>query len=237
MPQDRVTTAERAATRGVDAHPPERDGDTTRGHPHGPQAPTPRRTVATQRSREWTHRRVLARPGRRTPRLSGLSPSRRECAGGRGMRTQRGYSHPRTDARRGPSLQKGTIRQRGHTHWGRKRRPHPQRTGTPTHADTPRAPQLATRGDAHTPTLTTHPRRGCGGPLSPGISAAARQGDTSGSPAARQMCTHRGPPPASLGRGPPPPPPPRALHVSQRAGGSGRQRRRRAYHVGSSAHA
>uniref|UniRef100_A0A673SMA4 PIG-P domain-containing protein n=2 Tax=Suricata suricatta TaxID=37032 RepID=A0A673SMA4_SURSU len=217
----------RSRERGTRTPLPERDGDTIGDHPHGREAPTatPRITSATQRSQEWTHRRVPARPGRGTSHLSGLSPSGRECAGGRGMRTQRGYSHPRTDARGDPSLQKGNIRQRGHTHQCRQRRPHPQRTGTPTHADTPRAPQRATRGDAHTPTLTTHPRRGCGGPLSPGISAAARQGDTSGSPTARQMFTHRGPQPASLGRAPPTPTStPPALHVSQRVGRSGQER-------------
>lgn len=157
MPQDGVTTAERAATRAGDAHPPERDGDTIGGHPHGAEAPTPRRTSATQRSQEWAHRRVLARPDRGTPRLSGLSPSGRECAGGRGMRTQRGYSHPRTDARRGTSSQKGNIRQRGHTHWADKgghtpahRHPDPRRhtTGTTT-SDAGRRAHTHTH---HTPT-------------------------------------------------------------------------------------
>lgn len=83
---------------------PERDGDTKGGHPHGPEAPTQSpKTVATQRSWEWTHRRVPARPDPGTPRLLGVSPSRLECAGARGTRTQRGYSHPRTDAPKGPS--------------------------------------------------------------------------------------------------------------------------------------
>ena len=104
MLQDGVTTAEGAETRTGDARPPERDGDTKGGHPHGPEAPTQSpKTVATQRSWEWTHRRVPALPDRGTPRLLGVSPSRLECAGGRGMRIQRGYSHPRTDAPRGPS--------------------------------------------------------------------------------------------------------------------------------------
>ena len=102
--QEGDTTAEGAETRAVDARPPERDGDTKGGHPHGPEAPTQSpKTVATQRCWEWTHRRVPARPDQGTPRLLGVLPSRLECAGGRGMRIQRGYSHPRTDAPRGPS--------------------------------------------------------------------------------------------------------------------------------------
>ena len=104
MLQDGVTTAEGAETRTGDARPPERDGDTKGGHPHGPEAPTQSpKTVATQRSWEWTHRRMPARPDRGTPRLLGVSPSRLECTGGRGMRIGRGYSHPRTDATRDPS--------------------------------------------------------------------------------------------------------------------------------------
>lgn len=220
----------RPRERGTRTPTPERDGDTMGGHPHAPEAPTPR-TSATQRSREWTHRRVAEGP----LAYRGCHPPDGNARAAGGCAHKGATPTLAQTPRRDPSSQKGNIRQRGHTHWGRQRRSHPQRTGTPTHADTPRAPQTTTRGDAHTPTLTTHPRRGCGGPLSPGISAAARQGDTSGSPAARQMCTHRGPQPASLGRGPPPPP--RALHVSLRAGRSGRQRRRQARHVGSSAHA
>ena len=105
MLQDGVTTAEGAETRTGDARPPERNGDTKGGATHtGQRHPRSRQKRSRhKRSWEWTHRRMPARPDRGTPRLLGVSPSRLECAGGRGMRIQRGYSHPRTDAPRGPS--------------------------------------------------------------------------------------------------------------------------------------
>uniref|UniRef100_A0A8C0RTV8 Phosphatidylinositol glycan anchor biosynthesis class P n=6 Tax=Canidae TaxID=9608 RepID=A0A8C0RTV8_CANLF len=204
-----------------------RGADTQRAPPPPElEAPPPRpRTGATQRK---PHAGACPQPGPGPRGLQGCRPPDESAGGGAGDARTKGPLPPSPrGGGGGPSSPKGAVRQRGHTPWVRQERPHPQRPRTPTHADTPRAPQRAT------PTLTTHPRRGCAGPLSPGISAAARQGDTSGSPAARQMCTHRGPPPASLGRGPPPTPPPRALHVSRRAGGSGRRRGRQARHVGS----
>lgn len=207
---------------------PRRGSDTKGGPTHAAWGAAAGKNRRTQKGARRGH------TGWGTSRLAGASrrsdPGEDARAAGRCAHKGATSTVARTDPRRGPGLQKGDPSQRGHTHWGRQRRPHPQRTGSPTHADTPRAPQRATRGDAHTPTLTTHPRRGCGGPRSPGISAAARQGDTSGSPAARQVCTHRGPPPASLGRGQPPPP--RALHVRQTAAGSWRRRGRPARHVG-----
>lgn len=87
-----------------------------------------------------------------TLRLTGMTPSGPRCTGGKRMRTQRRYLHSHTDTLRDPRLQKGDTGQKEHTHWGRERRPPlPPQTLTPTHADTPRAPQRTTHTHPHSP--------------------------------------------------------------------------------------
>lgn len=110
--------------------------------------------------------------------------------------------------------------------------------GTPNKGNTPTGARAATpprragarrdaRRRAHPHSPHTHGGR-CGAPRCPGISAVAGRADASRSPAARRVCTHPGPQPASLGRGLLTPP---ALHVNQSRRASAQPLQRRAGHV------
>lgn len=110
--------------------------------------------------------------------------------------------------------------------------------GTPDKGNTPTGARAATpprragarrdaRPRAHPHSPHTHGGR-CGAPRCPGISAAAGRADASVSPAARRVCTHPGPQPASLRHGLPTPP---ALYVNQTRRASSQPLRRRAGHV------
>lgn len=108
----------------------------------------------------------------------------------------------------------------------------PDKGNTPTGARAATPPQRAgsrrdARPRAHPHSPHTHGGR-CGAPRCPGISAAAGRADASVSPAARRVCTHPGPQPASLRLGLPTPP---ALYVNQTRRASSQRLRRRAGHV------
>lgn len=144
-------------------------------------------------------------PGPRDPSpVRGVTLQTR-VRGRQGMRPQTGYSHPHRDAPRGPRSLKGPVRQKGHTHWDRPRRPHPPAPRpTQTHRGHHSKRRGATRTHPHSP--HTHG----GGVEGPSPRASRLQ---------RDKVTHPGAPPRARW----------ALTGarSPRASDAGRRRRRR----------
>lgn len=114
MLQDGVTTAEGAETRTGDARPPERDGDTKGGHPHGPEAPTQSpKTVATQKKLGMDTQTHARTPGPRDPSpIRGVTLQTRVRGRQRDAHTK-GLLPPSHRRPEGPKLAEGARKTQG----------------------------------------------------------------------------------------------------------------------------